>query len=144
MSELADQVDKEIGNDTEQSRINFLKYLNYGRQMATDALIADGVFPREVVLNMVKDAIHANSANIFAELETLDQRVGEAQSAVEKTDEDEELESIKRQSDITNPAIAKILSSFEQLLKLVDEKHTAIIRDVRTAGLAEIKAKYVG
>lgn len=143
MSELADKVDLEIGNDTEQARINFLKYINYGRQLGLETLASQGTFTKDVVDKLVADQRHATALEIFEALDKLEVQVSGLQADAEKVAEDEEFESLKRQSDITKPEVAAAIVGCERILSSVDEKHTRINRDVKAPAYQSLKDKYL-
>lgn len=141
MSELADKVDLEVGNDTEQSRINFIKYVNYGRQLEREDNVEQGLYTKDVVEQMISEMRKQTALSILTEIDALESQVAERQAEVESS-EDEQIESLKRQSDITKPEVASAVSTAVAIFVNVDERHSEIIHNVKTPGMQTIKAKY--
>jgi hypothetical protein len=138
MNDLKILVDKEIGNDTEQTRMNMLKYVNYGRQLQQQE---SGLMTKEQVDLMLK----MQAENILAEIGVVMLKTAEAQREVEMVYEDQAFEKIKTQGfDINGDNISMLLAQFEELLKTTDEKHTEIIKTIREPGLQSIREKYLG
>jgi competence protein ComGC len=123
MTELEIKVDQEIGNDTEQSRLNFLKYVQYGRQLE-----------REAAVNAVKAALD--------EVDAVLKSVTAAQVEVEKNDEDAKFAELQALA-ADGPIKEQMITAFAEILATVDQKHVEIIKNQRDPALAAIRAKYV-
>ena len=122
MTELETKIDQEVGLDTESHRVQFLKYVNYGRQLELE----QNRPPALAVLD---------------EVEAVLKKAHDAAGEVEKVDEDEAFQSLKNRSDITNPIVADLMVEFAGILSQVDRKHGEIIA-ARDEDLKAIKAKY--
>lgn len=121
MTELEQKIDQAVGQDTENQRVTYLKFVSLGRQLESEERLASGQYTKAEVLGVLKevDAIMAEA--------------GAAAWNVEKVDEKEILAGLNDGS----PLYAQV----ETMIKTVDEKHTAINK-ARDQKLADLILKY--
>lgn len=129
---LREDIDREVGLDTEQARVNFLKYISYGRQLEKAEAVG-GVDQVSVKLG----AIEALDA-VDAALEQIRQK----QIAVEKVEEDDAWLVLKAKAESPEGlALADLLAGVEGILGNVDRMHSELMAE-RKALLDAIRAKY--
>jgi hypothetical protein len=141
-SELQAKVEQEIANDAEQSRINFLKYINYGKRLEQEQ---SGAITQEQLDKAVADGVvsakQATTALIFEKIEKLEAQVGSLQQHVEIESEKEPLSQLKLEF-ASRPDALAALQRVDEIIKNVDQKHTAILKDVRAVGFKAIKDEF--
>jgi hypothetical protein len=134
-SELQAKVEQEIANDAEQSRINFLKYINYGKRLEQEQ---SGAITQEQLDKAVADGVvsakQATTALIFEKIEKLE-------AHVEIESEKEPLSQLKLEF-ASRPDALAALQRVDEIIKNVDQKHTAILKDVRAVGFKAIKDEF--
>lgn len=145
MTELEKIVDNEIGNDTEHSRLTLIKYVNYGRRLAEEAMAASQpIYTVKQLADILKSELSAQATDILNEVDAVLKAAGEAQAEVERVDEDEAFEKIKLTPQVEGDNFGPwVLREVEALLTTVDAKHTEINKTIREPGLAAVRAKYV-
>lgn len=125
-------IERETGNDTEQARLNFGKYVRYGMDLAKEQNLPPDLTP----------FLKEHAGKVIAEISDLHSKLSFEQNSVEKVDEDEAFAALALK--YADPQFADILVDMQTLLNTVDAKHIEIIKRVRDAGMEEILAKYVG
>lgn len=135
MTDLEKSVDMEVGNDTEKSRLNFLKYVEYGKQLATEAMAAtQPIYTQSQLDQAVEAKAQEIAAAVLNEVQAVLNVSGDKQVKAEKA----EIDGIK--------AIQGDQATLDQVKALVQTAHKAAV-DItvndRDPGLAAIKAKYV-
>lgn len=120
-TDLEQKIDQSVGQDTENARVTYLKYVSLGRQLESEARSAAGELGKVDILAALKEvSVILDEARVAA-------------THVERVDEKEILAGLKDDS----PLFARI----ETMIKTVDEKHTAIVK-ARDEKLAALAAKY--
>jgi archaellum component FlaC len=116
--------------------------VQYGKRLAGEESQDGGTFTKEVVAQMIKDATRASVESLFKEINALDEQVTALQMHVELESEKEPLNWLKEK--YAQDAVGiEALADVQVIIKDVDTKHTAIIKDVRVAGLQALMAKYL-
>jgi hypothetical protein len=115
MTELEKQIDQQVGNDTEHERTTYLKFIQLGRQLESEARIANGEFSA--------DDLKKAKLDVFAAIEAIEAEAGKVAEEIEKVDEDAVWAN--------TPSMPEGLVSREavqNLLDNVDAKHTANLK----------------
>jgi hypothetical protein len=131
---LKEEIDRQVGLDTEQARVNFLKYVNLGRQIAGEE---GGLLTMEQAEQMVRD----RSKAILDEVDSLLGAISQKQAEVEKVEEDEAFTALVVKNTGPDGSVPQVVSDFEEILNAVDERHTSLLAE-RAKGLADIRAKF--
>lgn len=119
MTDLETKIDQEVGLDTEHERVTYLKYVNYGRQLVGEA----------------------NYAQVFADIDQLNEKVWALQKVVEDNDEDAAMAALTIK--YSAPEFKELVAQFQLLLDTVDKKHALILNETRDAGYKALKEKYL-
>lgn len=130
MTELDKKIDREVGLDVEAYRTTLLKFVNFGTQKGRESI---GVFTEAEVQEKLK----AHAESVLSEVVALLDHVAELQSVVEKNYEDDALNNLKVDDNG--------MVSYKDVMAIVndvDQRHTAIYKDVQRAGLVKIKEKF--
>jgi hypothetical protein len=127
MTPVEQKIDQEVGLETEQERVTYLKFVAMGRELEGETRTAQGQFSKADVSAALEEVF-----SVLAE-------TGKAQGEVEKVDEDEALAAIKAKLPETAGAAYQ---ACEDLINNVDAKHTALIHE-RDAKLKAIKEKWL-
>lgn len=135
MTELERQIDLEVGNDTEHTRLAFLKYVNYGKRLQLEA--SDSVLKSEM-----DEALKAQAREILDAVAEVLAKANADAERVEREDEDIPFEEMKQEAS-HGPIKAEMIERFDVLLRTVDARHSAIFKE-RAAAIAAIRAKYIG
>ena len=125
-------IEREIGNDTEQARLNYGKFVRYGQQLAAEENLPPDLTP----------FLKEHAAKVLADVQALHDEVSREQNVVEKIDEDEAFAALALR--YADPAFTAIIVDMQTLLNNVDAKHIEIMKRVRAAGMTALMAKYVG
>ena len=124
MTELEMQVDKEIGNDVEYSRMLLLKYVNYGKRIAEAELADKGLYTIDQVKLMEAQARAATASEVLMEVDVIMRASKQAQDEIEAVYED------KAFADLMADESGKVLKSeCAAIIDTVDSKHSVVIHE---------------
>jgi len=136
-----EEVDREVGNDTEQFRTNCLKYINYGRQLAADDLASSGQVTKEQHEEAMAKQAKDTAALVLDEVDKIEAEVNSRAGKVEEFTEKGAFFKLK-QSYAGNDAARAVLEEVEALMKSVDEAHTKILAEFKAPALQELRERY--
>lgn len=124
MTELEMQTDKEIGNDTEYMRVTFLKYVNFGKQIAQADLEAKGLYTLEQVNKMSQAAAGDTAHALIEEFQLIMKEAKAKQDEIESVHEDKAFADMQADE---NGKVSK--EEFGKLLDNVDSLHAAVLKE---------------
>lgn len=130
MTDIELKIDQEVGRDTEQVRVTFLKFVALGREAA---LAEAGL----VTTADMQAAVDLAKSEVLAKVYAIMHDAGD-KAAVVEADEKSQLAAISALKD-EGPIKAEIVSKVEALIADIDAKHTAIVhaRDAALKALGE-------
>lgn len=140
MTELSAKIDRDIGNDTEQARLTFLKYVNYGRRLAIDELAATAPqFSKADLDAQVAVAEEITATMIIGELRTILDSTAKIQAAIEQQEDARMLEFAAMKAD--GPIKAELVAQFQALIDSMNKQHSEVVHS-RDLEIKALLAKY--
>lgn len=137
MTELEQKIDMEVGNATEHERVQYLTFINLGKQLKEEQLKNAGepVFSDSAVKEMIKTEV----VNVIALVQAVLADARDAAAVIE-ADEDKRMAELEAKV-ADGPIKAAMVEAFKNILTDVDARHTAVIRE-RDLAITEIAEKY--
>jgi hypothetical protein len=140
MTDLAATIDREVGNDTEQTRVTYLKYVNYGRRLGLEELAAtEPKYTQAQYDEAVARAAQQSAHDVLREVKTIMDSAAQIQNAIEEQEDARMAEFAKMKAD--GPIKADLVTQFEGLVNGIDAQHSAVVHS-RDLELKALRDKY--
>jgi hypothetical protein len=64
MTDLKKKIDRDLGNDTEESRLKYLKYINYGKRLAQEEISGGRMYTQAEVDDIIQKTIESITSQL--------------------------------------------------------------------------------